>query len=85
MNNRMAQDGCSSSGNNGGSGSTMNEAVAEAEERTTESVERYPKRVRRHVNYSEQLDTPADDHFICKYSCDIAYCMVRCLWVVVGS
>jgi hypothetical protein len=73
MNNRMVQGGCSSSRNNGGSGSgsTMNEAeAAEAEQRRIESVERYPKRVRRHVNYSEQLDSPADDNFICRYLFD---------------
>ena len=71
MNNRMASDGCSNSGSrsgNSGSGSVTNASSEQpaAEEATTNTVARYPKRVRRHVDYNEQLNPTDDDCFICK-------------------
>ena len=69
MNNRIAEDGSSNSGSSRGGGSSTS-FVSQSEEAVvkppTLSVGRYPRRVRRHVDYSEQLDTPDDDHFICK-------------------
>ena len=69
MNNRLAQEGCSGSSSRGGGSNVVNEpSVEEVEvQRTTMSAGRYPKRARRHVDYKEQLDTPDDDCFICKY------------------
>ena len=79
MNNRTAHDGSSNSGRNIGCGSgsrcsgsscaNLNEPAAGTtveEAAPTERVERYPRRARRQVNYNE-LDTPEDDHYICKY------------------
>ena len=74
MNNRMAQDGCSSSGSSGSrcngsignSGSSTN-AITEPTSAVEQTTVRYPKRQRRPVNYQEQLDTPDDDYYICKY------------------
>ena len=73
MNNRMVQEGCSSSGsdNSGASsGSVDTNAASEpsaAEEEAT--VARYPKRVRREVNYNGQLNPTEDVCYICKYIC----------------
>ena len=54
--------GCSGSGSssNSGGGSVENEVAVEV---AVES--RYPKRERPRVNYTE-LETPDDDHFLCK-------------------
>ena len=76
MNNRMVQAGCSSSGSSSGgcngsggnSGSSTNvETETAAAAAVEQTAERYPKRQRRRVNYQEQLDTPDDDYYICKY------------------
>ena len=70
MNDRMVQEGCSSSGSNGDSSSGGANAISEpattAQEGQCRFGERYPKRNIRAVNYNEELDTPSDDHFICK-------------------
>ena len=78
MNNRTAQDGSGSSGISGSSGSGSgsnagssnsginggNGANVVSESTQQQTVERYPKRERRHVNYCEP---PCDeDSFICK-------------------
>jgi hypothetical protein len=72
MNRSMAQEGCSNSGRNIGSGSGSGTNASSEQPVTTNTVARYPKRVRRHVDYNEQLNPTDDDSFICK-SCIISY------------
>ena len=77
MNNRMVQEGSSNSGRNCGSnsgsssssGASGSGACASSEQPAAEeTITRYPKRVRRHVDYNEQLNPTDDDSFICKLS-----------------
>ena len=67
MNNRMVQEGAGSSGSNSGGCSASSGTYSASEPSEEATVGRYPRRVRREVNYNEQLNPTDDDHYICKF------------------